>query len=181
MIRRPPRSTLFPYTTLFRSPSPPRCTIRRRVCGPAIPLTPEAEEERLPAAERRWSGRRWRGWWSSGGFLRPRSRLGKNRILDAVAAVQRGEDVDDVPEIGHTAHEWPHLDRSLDQQVVGIHDVFGPIVEGVDDIDFIVMESRRIERNLRPRGQPGKQHDASAWSRPPRGLHPHRVTPSTLD
>src|SRR5437667_7000042 len=23
MIRRPPRSTLFPYTTLFRSPSPP--------------------------------------------------------------------------------------------------------------------------------------------------------------
>src|SRR5215204_2550127 len=24
MIRRPPRSTLFPYTTLFRSPSPPR-------------------------------------------------------------------------------------------------------------------------------------------------------------
>src|SRR2546429_4477330 len=24
MIRRPPRSTLFPYTTLFRSPAPPR-------------------------------------------------------------------------------------------------------------------------------------------------------------
>src|SRR2546422_5574526 len=28
MIRRPPRSTLFPYTTLFRSPQP-----RRRVCA----------------------------------------------------------------------------------------------------------------------------------------------------
>src|SRR5438874_3651616 len=28
MIRRPPRSTLFPYTTLFRSP---RCRRRRRV------------------------------------------------------------------------------------------------------------------------------------------------------
>src|SRR6266508_3410408 len=26
MIRRPPRSTLFPYTTLFRSPTPPRAT-----------------------------------------------------------------------------------------------------------------------------------------------------------
>src|SRR2546422_6159461 len=26
MIRRPPRSTLFPYTTLFRSPPPPRGT-----------------------------------------------------------------------------------------------------------------------------------------------------------
>src|SRR5277367_2958169 len=25
MIRRPPRSTLFPYTTLFRSPPSPRC------------------------------------------------------------------------------------------------------------------------------------------------------------
>src|SRR2546422_6823419 len=24
MIRRPPRSTLFPYTTLFRSPKPPK-------------------------------------------------------------------------------------------------------------------------------------------------------------
>src|SRR2546430_9170171 len=29
MIRRPPRSTLFPYTTLFRS-GPVRCTVRRR-------------------------------------------------------------------------------------------------------------------------------------------------------
>src|SRR3712207_8809517 len=26
MIRRPPRSTLFPYTTLFRSPLIPRCS-----------------------------------------------------------------------------------------------------------------------------------------------------------
>src|SRR2546430_11883052 len=26
MIRRPPRSTLFPYTTLFRSPTPPSST-----------------------------------------------------------------------------------------------------------------------------------------------------------
>src|SRR2546430_8866794 len=33
MIRRPPRSTLFPYTTLFRSPGPPTSptkTSRRR-------------------------------------------------------------------------------------------------------------------------------------------------------
>src|SRR2546425_4432965 len=28
MIRRPPRSTLFPYTTLFRSPPPPRTPLR---------------------------------------------------------------------------------------------------------------------------------------------------------
>src|SRR5256885_5239545 len=30
MIRRPPRSTLFPYTTLFRSPGPPSRERRRR-------------------------------------------------------------------------------------------------------------------------------------------------------
>src|SRR2546430_12212761 len=30
MIRRPPRSTLFPYTTLFRSPPAPRPARRRR-------------------------------------------------------------------------------------------------------------------------------------------------------
>src|SRR5258708_19481800 len=29
MIRRPPRSTLFPYTTLFRSPAGLRCRRRR--------------------------------------------------------------------------------------------------------------------------------------------------------
>src|SRR3712207_8664458 len=28
MIRRPPRSTLFPYTTLFRSPDPHRVKVR---------------------------------------------------------------------------------------------------------------------------------------------------------
>src|SRR3989441_2022469 len=31
MIRRPPRSTLFPYTTLFRSRTPPTCDARRAV------------------------------------------------------------------------------------------------------------------------------------------------------
>src|SRR5204863_794529 len=34
MIRRPPRSTLFPYTTLFRSPRPYATTFRR---WPSIP------------------------------------------------------------------------------------------------------------------------------------------------
>src|SRR5215475_15109655 len=36
MIRRPPRSTLFPYTTLFRSPACPRhgrTAPRRRPCA----------------------------------------------------------------------------------------------------------------------------------------------------
>src|SRR3989475_8900056 len=34
MIRRPPRSTLFPYTTLFRSPLQPRGRVARRARDP---------------------------------------------------------------------------------------------------------------------------------------------------
>src|SRR5688500_19135688 len=33
MLRRPPRSTLFPYTTLFRSPSRRRASTRARAAG----------------------------------------------------------------------------------------------------------------------------------------------------
>src|SRR5260221_449172 len=67
MIRRPPRSTLFPYTTLFRSPEGPGRTTRSR----PHPLRPDLESrnakqfchrsasgralDRLPAAEQRRS------------------------------------------------------------------------------------------------------------------------------
>src|SRR5256885_13666708 len=41
MIRRPPRSTLFPYTTLFRSPAIHRrrrsCPSRREFCREVVP------------------------------------------------------------------------------------------------------------------------------------------------
>src|SRR2546427_12321505 len=40
MIRRPPRSTLFPYTTLFRSSAP--CSRRRPSHSPAVELAPLA-------------------------------------------------------------------------------------------------------------------------------------------
>src|SRR3712207_7919769 len=51
MIRRPPRSTLFPYTTLFRSyPRSPRCSRSRRPCWTS---TPTAERRPLPATVRR--------------------------------------------------------------------------------------------------------------------------------
>src|SRR2546430_9664763 len=43
MIRRPPRSTLFPYTTLFRS--------RRAVAqGPSVARVPIQKPQRLPRA-----------------------------------------------------------------------------------------------------------------------------------
>src|SRR2546430_5228628 len=39
MIRRPPRSTLFPYTTLFRSPPPP---------SPTLPNLPLEDPPKVP-------------------------------------------------------------------------------------------------------------------------------------
>src|SRR2546430_12107181 len=47
MIRRPPRSTLFPYTTLFRScccPAPTRCA--RTGSGPVAPHPDSAARDR---------------------------------------------------------------------------------------------------------------------------------------
>src|SRR3989442_15196669 len=64
MIRRPPRSTLFPYTTLFRSP-------------------PWVRGERLPAQVREALTTRYRAW-------RPASRQGFAHLPDlAVAFVER--------------------------------------------------------------------------------------------
>src|SRR5256885_6776805 len=45
MIRRPPRSTLFPYTTLFRSPGP----LNRHLAFRSI----ETEAQRFPASDRK--------------------------------------------------------------------------------------------------------------------------------
>src|SRR3712207_7032673 len=64
MIRRPPRSTLFPYTTLFRSPSAGVFTIRSRsttglasssAAPDSAPATPSAcsAQVRSPTATRR--------------------------------------------------------------------------------------------------------------------------------
>src|SRR3712207_6860175 len=51
MIRRPPRSTLFPYTTLFRSRRPARVhqlrTRHRRRVLPPPPTTTSRRQERL--------------------------------------------------------------------------------------------------------------------------------------
>src|SRR3712207_9529282 len=67
MIRRPPRSTLFPYTTLFRSVSPSLSspasgvssptTIRNRVdlptpLGPTTPTIPARGSEKLSPSNR---------------------------------------------------------------------------------------------------------------------------------
>src|SRR2546423_6162020 len=45
MIRRPPRSTLFPYTTLFRSPSASKRRVRRSSTAPTCPRSPTWRSE----------------------------------------------------------------------------------------------------------------------------------------
>src|SRR5256885_13055702 len=57
MIRRPPRSTLFPYTTLFRSPPPPPHVRLTRVTDPiigALRQRPDRAESNLKAGLRFW-------------------------------------------------------------------------------------------------------------------------------
>src|SRR5687767_15262092 len=54
MIRRPPRSTLFPYTTLFRSQLHQRPRIRRRILAAARrPQDLPARSQRLPGSGER--------------------------------------------------------------------------------------------------------------------------------
>src|SRR3712207_8387138 len=53
MIRRPPRSTLFPYTTLFRS----RCGARKRQPAPLEAGEDEAGAQDAPEAHDRGGGR----------------------------------------------------------------------------------------------------------------------------
>src|SRR5256885_4004558 len=48
MIRRPPRSTLFPYTTLFRSKNPaPFAKSLSPICPPRLPRRPRAMARNL--------------------------------------------------------------------------------------------------------------------------------------
>src|SRR2546425_7158438 len=68
MIRRPPRSTLFPYTTLFRSPR------ARRVCRAGAIRTRWRGRDplELPVRRREESRRRW-GARRTGGIVATRS------------------------------------------------------------------------------------------------------------
>src|SRR5256885_10604194 len=57
MIRRPPRSTLFPYTTLFRSQHRPRPGQgEAEAHAPALPLPPRGGDGLALAANRREPG-----------------------------------------------------------------------------------------------------------------------------
>src|SRR2546426_7293047 len=86
MIRRPPRSTLFPYTTLFRSPQAP---LAFRVMYPFWPPHPNiAHTRRIIGAAKTGvadpvAGRRQQSFVPHGNFGRP---LRPGRMPDAEAA-----------------------------------------------------------------------------------------------
>src|SRR5574340_1663937 len=54
MIRRPPRSTLFPYTTLFRSPAL-RGPVGPRPCSPSPRARPDRKSTRLNSSHQKIS------------------------------------------------------------------------------------------------------------------------------
>src|SRR2546422_8905469 len=61
MIRRPPRSTLFPYTTLFRSPRSSSCPRGASPCDEAVPpAEPRAHDLRGRIPRARWAAARLR-------------------------------------------------------------------------------------------------------------------------
>src|SRR5438067_7074703 len=62
MIRRPPRSTLFPYTTLFRSRCRRRARDRHRLSSPHVPLSPPLRSRQALRARGRGSTSRRPGW-----------------------------------------------------------------------------------------------------------------------
>src|SRR3712207_9049925 len=80
MIRRPPRSTLFPYTTLFRSPTRPASTLWTVVSasGNGVPSRASpAEPGHEPSVVEAWFGRPCLGESLShpgGGYQGPRAR-----------------------------------------------------------------------------------------------------------
>src|SRR5438874_8836493 len=53
MIRRQPRSTLFPYTTLFRSKNNEGCDANQKHSGDSSKLKREPKRREAPAARRR--------------------------------------------------------------------------------------------------------------------------------
>src|SRR5207253_10953978 len=50
IVRRPPRSTLFPYTTLFRSPDLQPAEPQRLRAYPHVQQQPEGQADRVPPA-----------------------------------------------------------------------------------------------------------------------------------
>src|SRR5256886_15309867 len=89
MIRRPPRSTLFPYTTLFRSGGPGVCRGIRGGGG----ATPLACRKQLALGQRPHDGARRRAVWNRSVGLRPRERGGAHLAEPAARRRRAGHSV----------------------------------------------------------------------------------------
>src|SRR5574340_1080441 len=88
MIRRPPRSTLFPYTTLFRSwPRHQSRDLSPNASGGLTPFSPPSELQEIPVATREQSGllcfhSRWGG--------RTRTRAPAPAVVSGAGALRPG-------------------------------------------------------------------------------------------
>src|SRR2546427_9493211 len=91
MIRRPPRSTLFPYTTLFRSSSR-----EESILGTTRPIcysrrTDDDERKRRPRTRRGHADRRTAGGAPQRAATEPRARFGSQRSRRAEHDRDRGD------------------------------------------------------------------------------------------
>src|SRR5258708_27404592 len=116
MIRRPPRSTLFPYTTLFRSPFalPKTCSWQQLREEPLVVLAPQsmagADPHQLLATQpfirydrNQWGGHQVDQYLHAVG-IKPRERFELNALNPIAVMVDRGLGVSLVPD---WARPWP--------------------------------------------------------------------------
>src|SRR2546430_14518460 len=139
MIRRPPRSTLFPYTTLFRSQAEPRTS----------EATPRRYRAGLCRVRRRCRGRRWcRGAWYPPGRLRaprcPRPESGREALRGSSA----GAFEDEFGEEAHADSRGPFgVARAFALEVCRSGDIEVHPREAVDEF---AQEPRARDRPRRP-------------------------------
>src|SRR2546427_8110030 len=162
MIRRPPRSTLFPYTTLFRSHRP--CRLEPRELPPDL-TSKRAHPRRADDRSRALGAVPPRSWSEAGQGARRQARLGSSRCatrqlrdvlrerlrgeLDPFREGQvrvegRGDVLDRQPELDHERWLGDHL-TGLGGEDVRADDLLGTGIRHQLD------ESPRVPRRERPR------------------------------
>src|SRR2546430_4120605 len=131
MIRRPPRSPLFPYTTLFRSPSRRRWRARaRRRCAASV----------VPAAGHHDHGRASTSWRSERLWRTFRGKHGR-----PARTIETG---DTMPKIKHIAISTQDVEKTAKFYI----EVFG--MKEIARVDSPRSEERRVGKECRSRWSP---------------------------
>src|SRR3989449_8326251 len=116
MIRRPPRSTLFPYTTLFRSRAAPALELLARLKAPRRAVRPEEAEPMLAETrERPFTKPGWLFELKLDGYRVRAARHGG----EAQLITRNGHDIAETfPEIARALAALPYDDVILDGELV---------------------------------------------------------------